>query len=45
MLLWGALSDERTDLSFIIAAGTGHPKALGSTFFAFYDLQGDGGGI
>jgi hypothetical protein len=41
LLMWGALSDERTGLSFTVFAGL----ASAVIFVASYDSQGYGGGI
>jgi hypothetical protein len=50
LLMWGALSDERTDRSFTIAAGVRQRHIFclrfdTSLFVASYDSQGYGGGI
>jgi hypothetical protein len=53
LFLWSALSDERTGLSFVFAAGLASAVFLGSEslgtrdhiFVASYDLQGHGGGV
>jgi hypothetical protein len=45
LFLWGALSDERTGLSFIYAAGPCQRRFETSFFVASYYSQGHGGGI